>query len=121
MSCSWHFDGLRLLGATERIGDFSLAVVSKTIQPEFTKFTANSTSFSSITIREKSQYRIFGFNAGFADDSALGIIGTQFAAQGGEGMAWAETRGINFLLQTVHMTVKQNLSTSLMMMVTYID
>lgn len=88
-------DGLRLLGATERIGDFSLAVVSKTIQPEFTKFTANSTSFSSITIREKSQYRIFGFNAGFTDASALGIIGTQFATQGGEGMAWAETRGIN--------------------------
>jgi hypothetical protein len=88
-------DGLRLLGATERIGDFSLAVVSKTIQPEFTKFTANSTSFSSITIREKSQYRIFGYNAGFTDASALGIIGTQFAAQGGEGMAWAETRGIN--------------------------
>ena len=44
-------DGLRLLGATERIGDFSLAVVSKSIQPEFSKFTANSTSFSSVTIR----------------------------------------------------------------------
>ena len=93
-------DGLRLLGATERIGDFSLAVVSKNIQPEFSKFTANSTSFSSITIREKSQYRIFGFNAGFTDDSALGIIGTQFASQGGEGMAWAETRGINSFVAT---------------------
>mgnify|MGYP003113891662 FL=1 len=93
-------DGLRLLGATERIGDFSLAVVSKTIQPEFAKFTGNSTSFSSITIREKSQYRIFGFNAGFTDDAALGIIGTQFAAQGGEGMAWAETRGINSFVAT---------------------
>ena len=79
-------DGLRLLGATERIGDFSLAVVSKSIQPEFSKFTANSTSFSSVTIREKSQYRIFGYNAGFTDDSALGIIGTQFASQGGEGL-----------------------------------
>ena len=93
-------DGLRLLGATERIGDFSLAVVSKSIQPEFSKFTANSTSFSSLTIREKSQYRIFGYNAGFTDDSALGIIGTQFASQGGEGMAWAETRGINSFAAT---------------------
>ena len=93
-------DGLRLLGATERIGDFSLAVVSKSIQPEFSKFTANSTSFSSVTIREKSQYRIFGYNAGFTDDSALGIIGTQFASQGGEGMAWAETRGINSFAAT---------------------
>ena len=32
---------------------------------------------------------------GVTDASALGIIGTQFATQGGEGMAWAETRGIN--------------------------
>ena len=93
-------DGLRLLGATERIGDFSLAVVSKNIQPEFSKFTANSTSFSSVTIREKSQYRIFGFNAGFTDDASLGIIGTQFASQGGEGMSWAETRGINSFVST---------------------
>jgi hypothetical protein len=91
-------DGLRLLGATERIGDFSLAVVSKNIQSEFASFIANSTSFSSITIRDKSQYRIFGYNAGFSDAGALGILGTQFALQGGEGMAWGETRGINALV-----------------------
>ena len=46
-------------------------------------------------IREKSQYRIFGFNNSFTNDAARGIIGTQFAQQGGQNMAWAETRGIN--------------------------
>lgn len=88
-------DGLRLLSGTDRVGDFGLGVVSKVIQSEATSFINNSNSYSSVVIREKSQYRIFGFNSGFTDDAALGLLGTQFASQGGEGMAWAELRGIN--------------------------
>ena len=88
-------DGLRLLSATDRIGDFGLAVVSKPIQSELLDLTSNATSFSSIVIREKSQYRIFGFTTGFTDNAAKGILGTQFAGQGGQGMAWSQTRGIN--------------------------
>ena len=87
-------DGLRLLSATDRIGDFGLAVVSKTIQKEVVDFVAANTSFSSLVIREKSQYRIFGYNANISKNSAQGILGTQTASQGGEGMAWAELRGI---------------------------
>jgi hypothetical protein len=87
-------DGLRLLSATERIGDFGLAVVSKPIQSEFDTFISLSTSFASVVIREKSQYRLLGFNANITAPSALGILGTQFAGQGGEGMSWAELRGI---------------------------
>jgi len=88
-------DGLRLLSATDRIGDFGLAVVSKKIQSEATNFINNSNSYASLVIREKSQYRIFGFNSGFTDDAALGLLGTQFAEQGGQDMAWSELRGIN--------------------------
>jgi hypothetical protein len=88
-------DGLRLLSATERNNDFGLGVVSKVIQPEMTQFIAASTSFASVVIREKSQYRLLGYNSSYSDNAARGIIGTQFAQQGGEGMAWAETRGIN--------------------------
>lgn len=88
-------DGLRLLSATERNNDFGLGVVSKVIQPEMTSFTGSSSSYSSLVIREKSQYRIFGYNSSYTDANARGVIGTQFAQQGGEGMAWAETRGIN--------------------------
>ena len=88
-------DGLRLLSATERNNDFGLGVVSKVIQDEVTNLTQRSTSFSSVVIREKSQYRIFGFNSSYTDSAALGIIGTQFSQQGGLNMAWSETRGIN--------------------------
>lgn len=88
-------DGLRLLSATERNNDFGLAVVSKVIQPEMIDFIAQSTSYSSVVVREKSQYRIFGYNSSYTDDAAKGIIGTQYAQQGGQGMVWSETRGIN--------------------------
>ncbi len=87
-------DGLRLLSATDRIGDFGLASVSKSIQNTMTGFISSNTSFSSCVIREKSQYRIFGFNNNITQENAQGILATQFAPQGGEGMAWGETRGI---------------------------
>lgn len=88
-------DGLRLLSATERNNDFGLGVVSKVIQPEIVDFVNKSTSFASVVIREKSQYRLLGFNSSYTDDAARGILGVQFAQQGGQNMAWAETRGIN--------------------------
>ena len=87
-------DGLRLLSGTDRIGDFGLGNVSKTIQKEVTSFISTNTSFASVVIRGKSQYRILGYNTNITQENAQGILGTQFAGQGGEGMAWAETRGI---------------------------
>lgn len=88
-------DGLRLLSATERNNDFGLAVVSKVIQSEMVDFVNRSESFASVSIREKSQYRLLGYTAAYTDAAARGVLGTQFAQQGGVGMAWAETRGIN--------------------------
>ena len=87
-------DGLRLLSGTDRIGDFGLANVSKTIQKEVTRFISTNTSFASVVIRGKSQYRILGYTPNITQENAQGILGTQFSGQGGEGMAWAETRGI---------------------------
>ena len=87
-------DGLRLLSGTERIGDFGLGVVSKTIQKEVTDFITANTSFTSVVIRNKSQYRILGYNNNIAQANAQGILGTQMAGQGGEGMSWADLRGI---------------------------
>jgi len=87
-------DGLRLLSGTDRIGDFGLGNVSKTIQKEVTSFISTNTSFASVVVRGKSQYRILGYNNNITQENAQGILGTQFAGQGGEGMAWAETRGI---------------------------
>ena len=87
-------DGLRLLSATDRIGDFGLGVVSKTIQNVMTKFIASANIFSSVVLRSKSQYRVFAFNPNIIGSASKGIIGTQFSPQGGEDMAWAEIRGM---------------------------
>ena len=87
-------DGLRLLSATDRIGDFGLGVVSKNIQDVMTTFIASAQIFSSAVIRSKSQYRVFAFNPSIIGDAAKGIIGTQFSPQGGEDFAWSEIRGM---------------------------
>lgn len=87
-------EGLRLLSATDRVGDFNLGVVSKTIQDEMTQLIASSSSFSSCVIKQKSQYRIFGFNSSVTSSNAKGIIGTQTVGNDTGNMSWAETVGI---------------------------
>ncbi len=87
-------DGIRLLSATDRIGDFGLAVASRPIQGETNQLFSSNTKFSSCVIRKKNQYRLFGYAAAISEDSSQGILGTQFADQTSQGMAWAETRGI---------------------------
>ena len=83
-------DGIRSLSGTDKIGDFGLAVVSKEIQDEVTNFVNRNQTFSSLVIREKSQYRIFGFNTSITESSAQGLLATQLQ----EGLAWGELRGI---------------------------
>src|SRR6056300_1825623 len=85
-------DGLRLFSATDRFGDFSLAAVSKTIQVEILDLISSSPNgFTSTVIREKSQYRIFGYNTGYTNDSAKGIGATQLEG----GLAFNDLRGFN--------------------------
>ena len=83
-------DGIRSLSGTDKIGDFGLAVVSKEIQDEVTNFVNRNQTFSSLVVREKSQYRIFGFNTSITASSAQGLLATQLQ----EGLAWGELRGI---------------------------
>ena len=88
-------DGLRLLSATERIGDFGLAPITKKIQGTFNNFVKLHTDFFSLVIRNKSQYRLFGWNVNFTRPNSQGIIFTQFASPGEESVIdFAETRGI---------------------------
>ena len=85
-------DGLRLFSATDRFGDFSLASVSKTIQVEILDLISSSPDgFTSTVIREKSQYRIFGYNSTYTNDAAKGIGATQLET----GIAFNDMRGIN--------------------------
>jgi len=82
-------DGIRSLAATDRTGDFDLAVASKPIQDDVTDFVNRNTSFSSVVIRPKSQYRLLGYNANFSADASQGIIGSQVE----QGINWAELQG----------------------------
>lgn len=88
-------DGLRLLSATERIGDFGLAPITKKIQGTFNEFVKLHTEFFSLVIRNKSQYRLLGWNDNFTRPNAQGILFTQFASPGEASVIdFAETRGI---------------------------
>ena len=86
-------EGLRLLGATDRIGDFSLGVVSKSIQPEMTSLISAHSTFASCIIKQKSQYRIFGYNDNITASNAKGILGTQITGEATGNIAWAELVG----------------------------
>jgi len=87
-------DGVRLLSATDRIGDFGFAVASRPIQTEVAAVVSGNTSFTSCVIRGKNQYRMFGFTDTQSQGSAAGVLATQFADQTAQGMAWAELSGL---------------------------
>ena len=82
-------DGIRSLSATEKVGDFNLAVVSKIIQEKARDFINRNTSFSSVVIRPKSQYRLLGYNANFSQDASQAIVGSQVE----QGINFSELRG----------------------------
>jgi hypothetical protein len=85
-------DGLRLFSATDKIGDFSLAAISKPVQDELLDLvTSSPNGFASTVIREKSQYRLFGYNTSFTNDSAKGLAATQLQ----DGISFNNLRGIN--------------------------
>jgi hypothetical protein len=86
-------DGLRLLSATERIGDFGLGVASSPINKDAITFVNSTQVFTSLVIREKAQYRVFAYSTSVSLDNAKGLIGTQFADQGSTNVNWATLSG----------------------------
>lgn len=87
-------DGLRLLSATDRIGDFALDVTSDKIFKDADDFLRSTTEYCSVIIREKAQYRIFAYVGSQTQSVSEGLIATKFIAQGAEGVEWATTKGI---------------------------
>ena len=87
-------DGLRLLSATDRIGDFALDVASDKIKEDALSFLSGSTAYCSTVFREKSQYRIFSYSSSGSVSSARGLIATKKSAQGAAGIEWSTTKGI---------------------------
>jgi hypothetical protein len=87
-------DGLRLLSATDRIGDFALDVASDKIYKDSDDFLNSTTEFASVILREKGQYRIFAYLSSQNREIAAGLIATKFIAQGADGIEWSTTKGI---------------------------
>lgn len=87
-------DGIRLLSATDRIGDFGLDIASDPIAKDATYFLNSSSNFASVLFREKAQYRVFSYVESEQDAVAEGLIATKFVAQGGTGISWSTTKGI---------------------------
>ncbi len=100
-------DGLRTISGTEKVGDFNLLSISKVIQSKIEDFVQSHTSFSSVTIGSKTQYRIFGFSNSITTGSAKGFIGTQILGQGGVQFNWAETSGIQ--ARVAHSSLRQGI------------
>lgn len=87
-------DGIRLLSATDRIGDFGLDIASDPIADDTRSFTQQASSFCSIVLREKAQYRIFSYVSSDQPQVSRGLIATKFSSQGAGSIAWATTKGI---------------------------
>ena len=87
-------DGIRLLSATDRIGDFALDVASDKAHKEADDMLASTSFFSSCIIREKSQYRVFAYQSSQDKTLSRGLIATKFVSQGASGIQWATTKGI---------------------------
>lgn len=87
-------DGVRLLSATDRIGDFGLDVPSDKIPKDFRDFLINSTSYCSVVLQSKAQYRVFNYQASQKAGSSRGLIATKFIAQGASNIAFSTIRGI---------------------------
>jgi len=91
-------DGLRMLGATDRIGDFNLDPVAANIQNAVTNLvnTVPNTRISSIVLRKKKQYRIFGTGGSLINGK--GLLGANLLSpEGGAYWAWGELKNLHVI------------------------
>ena len=84
-------DGFRTVAGTARIGDVELGTISQAIQPIINEIlNTTGLQFSSVVIRDKSQYRMFYSADTQSTAGSKGIIGTLRP----NGFEWSETLGI---------------------------
>lgn len=86
-------DGIRFLSATQRNEDFGLSLASSPIPREVKAFMDAHSSFTSLVIRGKNQYRIFGYSQPTSVNVSKGLLATQFVDQEAVGMQWSTLLG----------------------------
>lgn len=67
-------DGLRYLGATERIGDISFNLQTELIEPLLEKLSRFQGNISSCVISQKRQYRLFYYDSSGVRKGIIGVL-----------------------------------------------
>ena len=83
-------DGLRTVAGTARIGDVELGTISANVQPLFNTNIATATSFTSVVIPNKTQYRVFFSKSGVTEALTEGAI----CSLRGQTFEFAKLKGI---------------------------
>ncbi len=83
-------DGLRTIAGTARIGDVELGTISANVQPLFNSNIATATSFTSIVIPNKTQYRVFFSKSSIPETLTEGAI----CSLRGQAFEFAKLKGI---------------------------
>ena len=83
-------DGLRTVAGTARIGDVELGSISSNVQSLFRENLADSASFTSLVIPDKTQYRIFFSKEGGGETSTVGVM----CVMKGQSFEFSKMRGI---------------------------
>ena len=85
-------DGFRTIAGTARIGDVELGTISSSIQPLINSIVGSNSIFeySSVVLRDKSQYRMYYSTSTSSTTNSKGIVGTLTK----RGFEWSEITGI---------------------------
>lgn len=87
-------DGIRFLSATQKNDDFALDLASRKISEVFTNFIKRTSIYSSLVIRGKNQYRVFGYSPSLTRKVSEGFAGTIFSDQSVDDIGWSKLSGI---------------------------
>lgn len=81
-------DGIRPISATDRIGDFEIASISKKIQEDIKDLinSVDSNEIDGLVVRGKSQFRYFFSDTSLSEDKVYGVIGA--IKSSGDGVDW---------------------------------
>lgn len=86
-------DGIRYLSASERDNDFGLVRASEKIQPKILEVINANCVYSSVTIAEKNQYRLFYYLPNVDKTNSKGFLATKYSNQTVDNISWAELKG----------------------------
>ncbi len=89
-------DGVRTVAGTAAIGDTELASLSEPIKTLVNNMgpTYQAGSISSVVVRQKAQYRLFGAKSTDVAETAFGILGGIRSIVGELSWEWFQTQGI---------------------------